>query len=39
MVTPKSGRELRSDLMEKGRDLMSRGKDELASMTQKAPTY
>jgi gas vesicle protein len=31
MVAPKSGRELRSDLMEKGRDLMSRGKEELQS--------
>jgi gas vesicle protein len=31
MVTPKTGRELRSDLMERGRDLMGRGKEELAS--------
>jgi gas vesicle protein len=30
MVTPKSGRELRSDLYERGRDLMGRGKEELA---------
>lgn len=31
MVAPKSGRELRSDLMEKGRDLISRGKEEIGS--------
>jgi hypothetical protein len=29
MVTPKSGRELRSDIMDKGRDLMGRGKEEI----------
>lgn len=45
MVTPKSGRELRSDLMDKGRDLMNRGKDEMASLgvnvgkTPTTPTY
>jgi hypothetical protein len=27
MVTPKSGRELRSDLVERGRDLIGRGKE------------
>jgi len=27
MVAPKSGRELRSDIMEKGRDLIGRGKE------------
>lgn len=31
MVAPKSGRELRSDLMEKGRGLVSRGKEEMQS--------
>lgn len=40
MVAPKSGRELRSDLMEKGRDLVSRGKEELRSETRPTtPTY
>ena len=32
MVTPKSGRELREGIMDKGRDLMSRGKDEMANL-------
>ncbi|MGZ3441430.1 MAG: YtxH domain-containing protein, partial [Polyangia bacterium] len=32
MVTPKSGRELRSDLMDKGRDLIGRGKEEMANL-------
>ena len=32
MVTPKSGRELRGDIMDKGRDLIGRGKDEMAQM-------
>jgi hypothetical protein len=27
MVTPKSGRDLRGDLMDKGRDLIGRGKE------------
>ena len=36
MVTPKSGRELRSDLMEKGRDLIGRAKEQMPS---NAPTY
>jgi hypothetical protein len=46
MVAPKSGRELRSDLMDKGRDLIGRGKEEMASMgvpgmnkTPSSPTY
>ena len=30
MVAPKSGRELRYDIMDKGRDLIGRGKDEIA---------
>jgi hypothetical protein len=42
MVTPKSGRELRSDLMDKGRDLIGRGKEEMANLgvpgMQKSPT-
>lgn len=29
MVTPKSGRELRSDIMDKGRDLLGRNKEEM----------
>jgi hypothetical protein len=29
MVTPKSGRELRGDIMDKGRDLLHRNKEEL----------
>ncbi len=37
MVTPKSGRELRSNLMSKGRDLIGRGKEELSN--QSSPTY
>jgi YtxH-like protein len=36
MVTPKSGRELRSDLMEKGRDLIGRAKEQMPAS---APTY
>ena len=42
MVAPKSGRELRSDIMEKGRDLISRGKEELRTETKPmtpTPTY
>jgi gas vesicle protein len=46
MVTPKSGRELREGIMDKGRDLMSRGKDEMANLgvgmgnkTPTTPTY
>ena len=31
MVAPKSGRELRGDLMERGRDLIGRGKEEMAN--------
>ena len=42
MVAPKSGRELRSDIMDKGRDLIGRGKDEMANlgvgMGSKSPT-
>jgi hypothetical protein len=47
MVTPKSGRELRSDIMDKGRDLIGRGKEEMANLgvpgmsskTPSNPTY
>ena len=44
MVAPKSGRELRSDLMDKGRDLIGRGKEEMANIgigtkTPTSPTY
>ncbi len=45
MVTPKSGRELRSDIMDRGRDLIGRGKEQLETMTQgmgktpSTPTY
>ncbi len=41
MVTPKSGRELRSDLMDKGRDLIGRAKEEVQGMQSsmsKSPT-
>jgi gas vesicle protein len=38
MVTPKSGRELRSDIMDKGRDLMGRAKDEMQAMKDKLPS-
>ena len=43
MVAPKSGRELRSDLSEKARDLISRGKEEVANLNlgskSNSPTY
>ncbi len=47
MLAPKSGRELRGDIMEKGRDLYGKGKEfvgkgEMAGMNPelgKAPTY
>jgi len=44
MVTPKSGRELRSDIMDKGRDLIGRGKEQMESMgigtkSPTTPTY
>jgi gas vesicle protein len=45
MVAPKSGRELRTDLMDRGRDLIGRGKEELANMgvnvgsKSSSPTY
>jgi hypothetical protein len=38
MVAPKSGRELRTDLLDKGRDLIGRGKDEVG-LGAKSPTY
>jgi len=42
MVTPKSGAELRSNIMDKGRDLIGRGKEEMANlgvgMGNKSPT-
>lgn len=41
MVTPKSGRELRSDIMDKGRDILGRAKDEVGvglGMGAKNPT-
>lgn len=40
MVAPKSGRELRSDLMERGREIVSRGKQELQGEGKSiTPTY
>ena len=43
MVTPKTGRELRSDISDKARDLINRGKDEVASLNlggkSSSPTY
>ena len=39
MVAPKSGRELRSDIMERGRDLMGRAKDEIKEKMPQSPTY
>jgi hypothetical protein len=44
MVTPKSGRELRSDIMDKGRDLIGRGKEQMENLgigtkTPTTPTY
>jgi len=43
MVTPKSGRELREGIMDKGRDLIGRGKEEMSNLgvgmgTSKSPT-
>jgi gas vesicle protein len=40
MVTPKSGRELREGIMDKGRDLIGRGKEEMSNLGigQKTPT-
>lgn len=31
LLAPKSGRELRSDIMERGRDLVNRGRDVIGS--------
>ena len=43
MVAPKSGKELRSDLTDKARDLISRGKEEVANLNlgskSSSPTY
>ena len=43
MVAPKSGRELRSDLTDKARDLIGRGKEEVANLNlgtkSSSPTY
>jgi hypothetical protein len=43
MVTPKSGRELRSDIVGRGRDLMGRAKEEagvgMGTKTPSPPTY
>jgi len=45
MVAPKSGRELRTDLIDRGRDLIGRGKEELANVginvgkSSSSPTY
>jgi gas vesicle protein len=42
LVAPKSGSELRSDLMGKGRDFIRRGReeiDEAVGKTSSAPTY
>ncbi len=41
MVAPKSGRELRSDLMDRGRDLIGKGREQLEQMSSnmgKSPT-
>jgi gas vesicle protein len=44
MVAPKSGKELRSDISDKARDLISRGKEEVANLNlgsnkSSSPTY
>ena len=43
MVAPKSGKELRSDISDKARDLISRGKEEVANLNwgskSNSPTY
>ncbi|HZS41112.1 MAG TPA: YtxH domain-containing protein [Polyangia bacterium] len=43
LLAPKSGRELRSDIMERGRDLIGRGKETIGRMTEEKnpmpPTY
>ena len=38
LVAPKSGAELRGDLMERGRDLMHKGREQLANLESKPPT-
>jgi len=38
LVAPKSGRELRTDILEKGRDLMKRGKEEAGAGVGKNPS-
>ncbi len=32
LIAPKSGRELRSDIVERGRDLINRGKEQIGRM-------
>ena len=38
LVAPKSGAELRGDLMERGRDLMQKGREQFAQPETKPPT-
>jgi hypothetical protein len=38
LVTPKSGRELRADIAERGRDLIGRGREEVGVGIGKNPT-
>ncbi len=42
LFAPKSGRDLRSDIVEKGRDLMSRGREKVAKVEEQIkppPSY
>ena len=38
LVAPKSGAELREDLMERGRDMMKKGREQFQSTEGKNPT-
>jgi gas vesicle protein len=38
LLAPKSGAELRSDLMERGRDLMQKGREQFTSPESKPAT-
>jgi YtxH-like protein len=41
MVTPKSGRELRENLMDRGRDLVGKGREQMENLGKSptSPTY
>ena len=39
LLAPKSGQELREDLMERGRDLMQKGREQFGEKPPIPPTY